>query len=131
MMKTFQLNRSLPKSLIAGGSAVVAAGLMMDLYGLPSLNLRQGINRDCQQIVRSEARLTKEQLARLLVIPEGSNQQSVREIVQEPHCKLSSLQVRVGATAQREAYPLEFDSNTRLIVLYEGDQYAGYRFDSH
>jgi hypothetical protein len=41
---------------------------------------------------------------------------------------LASLQIRAGATSLREAYPLEFDPQTWLVLLYEGDQYTGYRF---
>jgi hypothetical protein len=48
--------------------------------------------------------------------------------VSEPYCKLPTLNVRAGVEAEREAYPLEFDPATTLVILYENDEYAGYRF---
>lgn len=120
-----------PKRVLAIGSTVLLAGaLMMDVNILPSFGIRKGAGGDCKRTVQSNARLTEPQLAKLLTIPEGSTKQRVREALQEPFCEMDSLQVRAGATAQREAYPLEFDNQTWLVVLYEGDQYAGYRFDA-
>lgn len=113
---------------IAGGSVLLAFGLLLDIYGLPSFGTRKSFSAACQAVVKSEAMLTKKQLAQLLTIPEGDPKQRIREIAQEPYCKLESLQIRAGATAQREAYPLEFDRNTWLVILYEGEQYTGYRF---
>jgi len=129
-MKTSLFTHSVPKFLVAGGSVALAIGLMTDLYGLPSFRFRKNVGEACQQVIRAEAKLSRDQLAKLLIIPEGQNQKAVRQVVQDPYCKLSSLQVRVGATAQREAYPLDFDANTWLVVLYEGEQYVGYRFNT-
>ena len=52
----------------------------------------------------------------------------VRQIVSEPYCQLPTLKVRSGVDAEREAYPLAFDPGTTLVILYENDEYAGYRF---
>jgi hypothetical protein len=52
----------------------------------------------------------------------------LRQVVEKPYCKLQNIQVRKDATAQREAYPLAFDPETWLVVLYEGEEYAGYSF---
>jgi hypothetical protein len=78
--------------------------------------------------VQPKSVLSREQLSRLLAVPERSNQKQVRQVVSKPFCKLQNLQVRAGVTAEREAYPLAFDPNTWLVVLYEGDEYAGYSF---
>ncbi len=85
-------------------------------------------NRDCQEIVQPQAVLSREKLAQLLTIPERDSRERVRAIVAEPYCILPSLTIRAGVTAIREAYPLEFDPDTWLILLYEGEEYAGYRF---
>lgn len=82
----------------------------------------------CQEVVRSQAVLTRRQLSQLLAIPERDSKAKVRDIVQEPYCKLSQLEVRAGVEADREAYPLEFDPQTWFVILYEGDEYAGYAF---
>lgn len=115
------------KQLLAGGAALLAVGLFFDLGSLPSWGSKKSIAA-CQPVLPSQAKLSRQQLALLLVVPEGDSKSKIRQIVKEPHCKLSSLQVRAGATAERESYLLDFDSQTQLVVLYEGDQYAGYRF---
>lgn len=120
---------ALPKSLLAAGSALLAIVLLLDLRAFPRVTWsNQKAGEACQTTVQPQAKLSREQLLKLLTIVEGDKKQRVREIVKEPHCKLEDLQIRVGATAQREAYPLEFDPQTWLVLLYEGDQYVGYRF---
>jgi len=49
-------------------------------------------------------------------------------VIAEPYCTLSPVEVREGVTAQREAYPLEFNPETWFVVLYEGEEYAGFDF---
>jgi hypothetical protein len=118
------------KQLLAGGAALLAMGSLFDLGGLPSFGSRNSVE-ECQQMTQSQPKLSEKQLARLLTVPEGESKSKIREIAKEPYCKLSSLQIRTGATAEREAYLLAFDPQTQLVVLYEGDQYAGYRFLVH
>ena len=113
---------------IAAGSVLLAFGLLTDVYGLPSFGSRKNFASSCQEVVKSEATLSEKQLAQLLTVPEGDKKQRVHDIAKEPYCRLQALQIRAGATAQREAYPLEFDRNTWLVILYEGEQYTGYRF---
>lgn len=130
-MENRKSDRWIPKHLVAGGSVLLAAGLLVDFHLLPSSLLgKKNSGEACQQVLQSQAKLSREQLARLLTVPEGDRKQKVREILRDPYCKLADLQIRVGAIAQREAYPLEFDPQTWLIILYEGDQYAGYRINS-
>jgi hypothetical protein len=130
-MENRKFDRWIPKHLVAGGSVLLAAGLLVDFHLLPSSLLgKKNSGEACQQVLQSQTKLSREQLARLLTVPEGDRKQKVREILKDPYCKLADLQIRVGAIAQREAYPLEFDPQTWLIILYEGDQYAGYRINS-
>ncbi|NER78758.1 MAG: hypothetical protein F6K42_04105 [Leptolyngbya sp. SIO1D8] len=120
------------KSLIAGGVIIVAALVLVDFQNMKSwLSRSQSaptINA-CEEIVQTEATLSREQLAQLLIIPERDSKARVRQIVAEPYCTLASLTVRSGVNAEREAYPLEFDPKTQLVILYENDEYAGYRFN--
>lgn len=127
-MKNHEFWSIFSQRAIAGGSVLLAFGLLFDVYGLPSFGSRKSVADSCQEVVKSEAILTKKQLAQLLTISEGDQKQRIREVAQEPYCKLQSLQIRAGATAQREAYPLDFDRNTWIVILYEGEQYTGYRF---
>lgn len=117
------------KRVLAGGSVLLAIGLLVDWQALPSFGSRRtALSEPCQEVVQPQAVLSRKQLAQLLTISEGDKKQKIQEIAKAPYCKLPDLQVRAGATAQREAYPLEFDPQTWLVVLYEGEQYAGYRF---
>lgn len=121
----------IPKQIVAFGSALLAIGLLMDFHVLPSFGGRKNAVEDCQKVVQAEAKLSRDQLAKLLTIPEGDRKQKVRGILKDPYCELSNLQIRAGATAHREAYPMEFDPQTWLVILYEGEQYAGYRINAH
>ncbi len=82
----------------------------------------------CEKIVQSTAQLSREQLAQLLVVPERDPKENVRKIVAEPYCSLPQLQVRSGVVSEREAYPMSWDPTVQLVILYENDEYAGYRF---
>jgi hypothetical protein len=122
---TWQL---ISKRVMAGGSVLLTLSLLTDQFRIPALFARKENPVNCAEVVQTSATLSQKQLAQLLTVSEGDKKQRIRDIVKEPYCKLPSLQIRVGATAQREAYPLEFDPNTWLVLLYEGEQYTGYRF---
>lgn len=120
------------KSLIAGGIIITAALVLIDMQ-----NMRAWLSRSqtkvndkaCEEFVQTEATLSREQLAQLLTIPERDSKERVREVVAEPYCRLAKLTLRAGVDAEREAYPLEFDPKTQLVILYENNEYAGYRFN--
>jgi hypothetical protein len=128
MMDTPGTWQLLSKRIMAGASVLLALGLVIDQFRLPTLFAKKGTPVNCEEVVQVSATLSQKQLAQLLTVSEGDQKQRIRDIVKEPYCRLANLQIRVGATAQREAYPLEFDSNTWLVLLYEGEQYTGYRF---
>lgn len=118
--------------LIAGG--LLLTGYLSALFNLPfrrSLETQQSSTPDrwvCQEIVQPKASLSREQLAKLLSVPERSQRRNVRELVKEPYCQLPSLSIRAGAKTERHIYPLGFDPQTSLVVLYEGETYVGYGF---
>ena len=119
------------KSLVAGG-VVIAAIVLFDVRDMGAWFARsqpQVNEKSCNEFVQTEAKLSREQLAELLTIPERDSKARVREVVAEPYCRLASLNVRANVQAEREAYPLEFDPKTQLVILYENDEYAGYRFN--
>ena len=82
----------------------------------------------CQTIVQSSAVLSRNQLAELLTVPERSNQQLIKDIVAEPYCQMTTIELRDRVTAQREASPLAFAPRTWLVLLYEDNEYAGFSF---
>ncbi|MGD1907631.1 MAG: hypothetical protein ACFB0C_16815 [Leptolyngbyaceae cyanobacterium] len=124
---------TLGRTVLAVG---LVAGLGLLLVDLPNFRAwleggaaPQADINSCKAVVQTEATLSREQLAQLLTIPERDSKSRVRQIVAEPYCTLAALQVRSGVAAEREAYPLEFDPKTQLVILYENDEYAGYRFN--
>ena len=129
------------KPLIALGLVIALVGLMLDSHRVevlisnalafinPSQNQAVGhFRQSCETDIVETAKLSREQLLALLAVPERDSKARIREIVQAPYCQLSTINVRAGVEAQREAYPLAFDPDVALVILYENDEYAGYRF---
>ncbi|NEQ54467.1 MAG: hypothetical protein F6K11_30775 [Leptolyngbya sp. SIO3F4] len=113
---------------LATGWGIAAMGLLVDAGIYLKADAASTQKDNCQKIVQSSAVLSRAQLGKLLTVPERSNQQNVRDIVAEPYCKLPSMEIRDGIKASREAYPLAFEPSTWLVMLYEGDEYAGFSF---
>ena len=82
----------------------------------------------CQEIISSQAVLSRQQLTQLLTVPEREPRQAIETIVEDPYCSLAAIEVRAGVMAERAVYPLAFDPNTWLVVLYEDEEYVGYGF---
>ena len=120
-----------PKPLVAASLTMILAALVLDFESLktflPATNPLSH-QAQCNTVVSDEAKLSREQLAQLLTIPERDAKSRVRQVVSEPYCQLPTLKVRSGVEAEREAYPLAFDPGTTLVILYENNEYAGYRF---
>ncbi len=114
------------KYMLAGGSVVAALGLLVEPHGL--LPKSAPAKDVCQEVIEAKAVLSREQLSQLLTVPERSNREQMRQVIPAPYCQLPDIQVRSNIPAQREAYPLAFDPQTWLVVLYEGNEYAGYSF---
>ncbi len=122
---------TLLKPLLAGGLMFALAGLLLDTFSLlPGRASSPTTTRleTCDTIIEADSQISREQLAQLLAVPERDSKARVQEIVAEPYCTLPTLEVRSGVSAERAAYPLAFDPTTQLVILYENDEYAGYRF---
>lgn len=113
---------------LAAGWGIAAIGLLLNAGTYLKADAASTNKDNCQKIVQSSAVLSRNQLGKILTVPERSTQQTVRDIVAEPYCQLPSLEIRDGITATREAYPLAFNPSTWLVTLYEGDEYAGFSF---
>lgn len=113
---------------------LITSGLLMLLSFSIGFGLRFQANAAsakqdlCQDIISSQAVLSRQQLTQLLTIPERENRQSIEAIAEAPYCTLTAIEVRAGVSAERAAYPLAFDPNTWLVVLYEDEEYVGYGF---
>lgn len=130
--RAYRQSGGIVKPAIAGGLMFAFMGIFFDFSSLPE-KLNIGGEKEisysaCQEIVSEESRLSRDQLLQLLAIPERDSKEKVREVVQEPYCTLPTVEIRSGVAAEREAYPLEFEPETRLVILYEDNEYAGYRF---
>ena len=110
------------------GTSYIFLGLSLGL-GLRFQAKAAAARKDlCQNVISSQTVLSRQQLTQLLTVPERENRQAIEAIVEEPYCTLSAMEVRAGITAERAAYPLAFDPNTWLVVLYEEEEYVGYGF---
>jgi hypothetical protein len=114
--------------LLIGGAVLAVIGLALSQSQVTPPSNELNPNQFCQEIVQPQAIVTREQLAKLLTIPERDKRVKVQAIVKQPYCKMPSLNIRAGATTEREAYPLDSDPQTWLVVAYEGDSYVGYGF---
>lgn len=131
------------KPLIAGGLMFSLIGILFELSGAKTLVGNQmffgssasasssstpALASSCESAIAQSATLSRQQLLALLAIPERESKEKVRQVVKDPYCQLSQIEIRAGVAAERDAYPLEFDPKTTLVILYENDEYAGYRF---
>ena len=113
--------------LIGSAISAVISLILTQPKVLPS-NSELDPNQFCQQIVQPKAGLTRQQLSKLMTVPERSERSQVQNLLNDPYCVMPSLSIRAGATTERDAYPLVFDGQTWLVVLYEGGTYVGYGF---
>ncbi len=122
-----------PNQLLAGAACFLALGLLIEMQGLPSFGSKDP-SVECQKVVKRDAILSETQIGKLLTVKKGESKDTLRSILKEPYCTLRSESVQVGANNDREVYLVaaddfvQFDPKTKLVVLYQGDQYAGYRF---
>ena len=118
-----------PQHLLLTGSLLGTIGV---LFNLPPSGLSQRVTQsslNCQEPIHEEQALSRQQLALLMSVPERSSRRRVQQILKTPYCRLTTLNIRAGAKTERQVYRLAFDSQTLLIVLYEGQNYVGYGFN--
>lgn len=125
-------HQSHPLYWVIGGLALVSLVFMVDnsvLDGLKSLlRLDQPALERCQDILRSQATVSRAQLSQLLAVPAQTRREHLTAILQTPYCRLSPVTTAEGLTLERYAYPLEFDLSVWLVVRYHQDAYIDYDF---
>ena len=115
--------------LLAGGGMLALAALVVGPRPLMEQGQEEARGQVvCQETIQSASVLSRAELSQLLAVAERAPKEEVRAVVDEPYCTLPSVEVREGAIAEREAYPLEFNPQTWFIVLYEEGEYAGFDF---
>ncbi len=109
--------------LLGGGILLAGLAIVADLSTFKAPTSAANV---CAETINAKTSLSQQQFAQFLTVPERHQKQHVRSIVQDPYCRLPNLEVRSGVKAEREAYPLAFNPHTQLVILYEGDEYAGF-----
>ena len=136
------IKQSIAKPFVACSLILFLASLVLDVKGVKTLlnhsvafassseaqPVATRLAEECTTEVVAEAQLSRKQLLEILAVPERDTKSRIRQIAPTPYCQLSSISIRAGAEATREAYPLAFDPETTLVILYEDEEYAGYRF---
>lgn len=113
---------------LLGGALAVIAGLTIDLQEMISIQRANRRPENCAGAVNADAAISRDQLATFLTVSERGSKATVQDILQIPYCQLPGIEVRAGVPAERAVYQLAFDPQTWLVVLYEGEEYAGYQF---
>ncbi len=113
--------------LIAGGSMLALAALLVS-PNPDQAKVQEAGAFTCVRQEQPKALVSRDQIKKLLETELQAPKATVQEFLQVPYCVLSPGKTEAGLPADREAYPLEFDPQTWLVVLYEGDRYAGYDF---
>jgi hypothetical protein len=126
--KQLKVPRLKPEPLLICGALLAAIGLTLTQPNLEPPTRELDPTQFCQEIVEPKATVSREQLAKLLAIPERGSRSQVQVIVKEPYCRMPNLSIRAGAITERVAYPLASDPQTWLVILYEGKTYVGYGF---
>ncbi|MCA1995068.1 MAG: hypothetical protein LDL41_23920 [Coleofasciculus sp. S288] len=127
-LKQLRIPRIKSELLLLGGTLLAAVGLTITQYDVAPPSPALDPSQFCQEIVQPKAAISRDQLAQLLTIPERGDRTKVQNIIKEPYCRMPNLSIRAGAITERVVYPLDFDPQTWLIVLYEGKTYVGYGF---
>ena len=117
-----------PNFIVIGGLVLGIVALLFDVQRVVPLDRTVSRPENCQGDINEGVVISREQLAQFLTISERDTKAKVQEILQAPYCQLPTIEVRAEAKAERAVYPLAFDPQTWLVVLYEGDEYAGYQF---
>jgi hypothetical protein len=128
-MKPREPQRQLGMRLfLLGGALTVILGLTTDIQNRIASARASVRPENCTGKINSDATVSRDQLASFLTVSERGSKATVQDILQSPYCQLPSIEVRAGVPAERAVYRLAFDPQTWLVVLYEGNEYAGYQF---
>ncbi len=142
--------RSQPPLLTSHRRKVLGAAGAITLLAmatvLPQVSSQAIADSTCEQVVKSGAEISRGQISSLLVMPERSTREAVRQAIADPYCILppttleDSTEVNAGSsvetvqpssqpkTVEREAYPLAFDPETWIVLNYSEGEYQGYDF---
>lgn len=104
-------------------AAVVTIFLAVPAFKDKESNMMTNYDALCQQMVKKDAAVTQGQLQKLRG-KEGVQKSVIHQILGSPYCVLPKTSIRSGVITEREVY--QISSSSRLMVIYEKDQYLGY-----
>lgn len=117
-----------PRQVLMAGGSVLALAALLITPNLGSDQVQESSPFTCVKLEQTQSLVSRDQLKTLLETDLQAPKATVQELLKQPYCVMSPGKTEAGQPADREAYPLEFDPQTWLVVLYEGDRYAGYDF---
>ncbi len=89
----------------------------------------QSHNNSCTGVINRGIRLTRAQLARLNALQPPVSSQTIREIVGDrAYCRFPDVAALGGGTIQRFAFPMEWDPENWVLLLFQGENYIGLDF---
>ncbi|MGF1516878.1 MAG: hypothetical protein ACFCVB_03610 [Nodosilinea sp.] len=117
-----------PRQVLMAGGSVLALAALLITPNLGSDPVQESSPFTCVKLEQTQSLVSRDRLKALLETDLQAPKATVQELLKEPYCVMSPGKTEAGQPADREAYPLEFDPQTWLVVLYEGDRYVGYDF---
>jgi hypothetical protein len=113
-------------------SAFLLAGVLLGENPL-QFNARPNAAVRCIPTGNHSNLLSREQLRELQTLISSSGDQltrsDLRNLLDQPSCQAARFEIAAGQWGTGDGYPLAFDPQTRLIVLFNDDRYVGYRFE--
>jgi hypothetical protein len=115
--------------LMAGGGMLALATLVVT----PSFNRTDSTSNTgaadvCIKQVDKQSLVSRDELKAVIDLDPSAAKDQVRNIVDQPHCVLEPRAAENGIQVEREAYPLEFDPQTWLVLQYQDSKLAGFDF---
>jgi hypothetical protein len=83
----------------------------------------------CRGSIQPNNDLSRDQLTQLSQAESSMTQAELQALLGQPYCQVASLELPGGEKAVGEVYPLAFDPQTWLVVLYRDEAFVGYQFE--
>lgn len=83
----------------------------------------------CSQPGQADKDVSRDQIAKLANLQSQQTRADVQALLGEPYCYVSSVKLPGGEDATGDVYPLAFDPQTWIVMLYSQDMYIGYQFE--
>jgi len=115
------------QSVSVVGVILLLIGVLLDVDPTALWSGTASTEPECQGPTNPSGVVSRQQLSQLLTVPEAASKQDLQTLLQSPYCQVAMPGAEQPSSLS-DAYPLEFDPQTWLIVTYEGDRYARYDF---